>query len=146
MGHIPTGAPLTILIAGAVATALQSLEALERQSHEAADDFRFERVDSGRRSLRNLVQSTRTLIRLAAMTAHVTGTDVHTFCRATGCPADERTQNALDLLTARLLAKDWIALGALLDEEFTGALDAWRTFFEALGSFCHDGGPGGMAA
>jgi hypothetical protein len=144
--QIPGLAPLTTLIAGAVATALQSLEALDRQAREAAADFRLTQVDSAKRSLKNLVQSTRTLIRLAAMAAHITGTDIRTLCRTTGFPADEQTQNALDLLTARLLAKDWLALADLLDEEFAGALAEWRSIFEALGESCFDPGPEGLAA
>jgi len=143
---LPAKVPLTALIAGAIGTALQSLDALERQSREAAGDFRGTNIDQAKRSLKNLVQSTRTLIRLAAMTAHVAGTDVRTFCRISGFPADHGTQNALDLLTARLLAKDWPALADLLDQEFAGALSEWRSIFEALGGLYFDPGPEGLAA
>ncbi len=129
------------LIAEAVATALQSLDVLEGHAIEVASDFRIADIAQAQRGLRNLVQSTRTLLRLAAMAAHATGTDVRALCRATESEADTQTQNALDLLTAMIVAKDWPALAGLLEMEFASALGEWRAIFEALGEFCFDPGP-----
>jgi hypothetical protein len=134
------------LIAEATAIALQNLDVLERHAREVAFEFRSAELASGQRGLRNLVQSTRTLLRLAAMAAHATGTNVRALCRTTRSTADRQTQQALDQLTAVLIAKDWTALANLLDREYTVALGAWRSIFETLGDSSLDPDPNGLAA
>jgi len=134
------------LVAEATAIALQNLDVLERHAREVAFEFRSAELAAGQRGLRNLVQSTRTLLRLAAMASHATGTDVRTLCRATHSTADRQTQMALDQLTAVLITKDWMALASLLEHEYSAALNAWRSIFEALGGACFEPEPGGFAA
>jgi hypothetical protein len=134
------------LVLDAAAIAFQVLDLLERYAWEVASDFRQSDVASAQRGLRNLVQSTRTLLRLAAMAARARGTDIRTLCHDMGSAADRQAQDALDQLTALLVGRDWAALALLLERDYHGALAEWRTIFGTLGDSCFEPGPDGHAA
>ncbi len=134
------------LVVEATAIAFQTLELLEEHAREVAADFRASDVVAAQRGLRNLVHSTRTLLRLAAMSAHAAGTNVRALCHAVGSTADRQAQNALDHLTALLIARDWSGMAALLELEFSSTLAEWRTIFEVLADSCFEPDPGGLSA
>jgi hypothetical protein len=134
-------AALPAVVAEATAIALQDLELLEARVREVARDFRSSDVGAAQRGLSQLVQGTRTIVRLAALSAHAAGTNVREFCRATGSTADRQLQRVLDQLTAVLIAKDRNAIANLLDGEFVTSLSAWRSIVESLGERSFDPGP-----
>jgi hypothetical protein len=135
-----------VFIAETIAIALQNIETLERHAREVAHDFRSADLQTAHRGLRHLVQSTRMLLRLAAMSAHATGTEIRDICRATRSTADRQMQHVLDQLTAVLIARDARSVASLLEREYVTALAAWRPIFETLNDACFDPDPGGRAA
>ncbi len=136
----------TLLIAEAVATALESLTVLERHTGEVADAFRWNRLGDAQRGLAEIVQSTQSLLQLAAMVAQATGVDFGTLCGPEGLRAKDDTSEALDLIIEQQLADDWAALSDTLDQDFISLLTQWRLVFETLGGLPPQGGPGGRAA
>jgi hypothetical protein len=134
------------LVAEAAVTALQSLEAIARHTHEVADAFRWNHLALGHGGLSALVQSTQTLLRLAVMAAEVTGTPLEAFCQAGDGRADLMTRAAVDEVIAAQLARDWPALAGALDGAFGEALEAWCDVFGRLVPPAGEPGPGGSAA
>ncbi|MEZ5316954.1 MAG: hypothetical protein R2752_06085 [Vicinamibacterales bacterium] len=134
------------LVAEAAVTALQSLEAIARHTHEVADAFRWNHVTLGQGGLSALVQSTQTLLRLAVTAAEVTGTPFERFCRVGDERADLLTRAAVDEVIAAQMARDWSALAGALDGAFVPAMEAWRDVFGQLVPPAGEPGPGGSAA
>src|SRR5262245_55993706 len=141
-----SASPGSLLLAEAVATALESLSVLERHTQEVADAFRWDRIGEAQRGLTDLIHSTQTLLQVAAMVAQATGVDFATLCGPDGLRAQDDTSAVLDLIIAQQLADDWTGLSDTLDQDFTSMLAQWRLVFETLCGPPADGGPGGRAA
>lgn len=135
--------PTAALVREAVDTALDSLEALELQARDVARRFRRQTLDEAQMGLAQLVQSTQTLLKLAAMTAGATGTDLEAVCETHNLAADKQTHDALSHLIGRQLERDWHGLARVIDHSFIGVLRAWRSVFQVLGGST---GPYGHAA
>jgi hypothetical protein len=143
---VPRADPGTLLVAEAVATALESLTVLERHTQEVAEAFRWNRIADAQRGLTDLVQSTQTLLQIAAMVAQATGVDFATLCGPDGLRAQDDTGTTVDLIIERQLALDWTGLAEALDQDFTSVLTEWRLVFETLGGVPSGDRPGGRAA
>ena len=141
---VPEGNPA--LVAEACATALQSLDVLERHARDVADGFRWGHLVEAHQGLVALVESTQTLLRLAAMAAAVGGFDLLVLCRLADRSADEETRTAVDGIVTAQLRRDWPALAAGIDGPYVSALGQWRAVFERLMAQVGDGLPGGHAA
>jgi hypothetical protein len=135
--------PTAALVQEAVATALDSLGALEHQARDVARRFRRPPVAEAQFGLTQLVQSMQTLLRLAEMTATASGTDLESLCEAEGLTAPAETNAAVSSLIREQMAGDWRAVAGVLERPFLSALGAWRRVFEVLGP---DPGPYGTAA
>jgi hypothetical protein len=135
--------PTAALLREAIDTALDSLDALELQARDTARRFRRRAVDEAQHGLAQLVESTQTLLTLAAMTAGASGTDIETLCAEHDIAAERATHAALSAMIGRQLEHDWYGLAGVIEQPFTAALRAWRAVFQAL-----DGatGPCGTAA
>ncbi|MCC7044658.1 MAG: hypothetical protein IT183_12405 [Acidobacteria bacterium] len=135
--------PTAALLREAIDTALDSLDALELQARDAARRFRRHAIDDAQHGLAQLVESTQTLLKLAAMTAGASGTDIETLCAEHDIAAERATHAALSAMIGRQLEHDWHGLARVIEQPFTAALHAWRAVFLAL-----DGttGPCGTAA
>lgn len=125
--------PTAALVREAVDTALDSLAALESQARDVARRFRRQALDEAQAGLADLVQSTQTLLKLAAMTAEATGTDIESICGTYGLDADARTHATITGLIGRQLERDWHGLARIIDPGFVGVIGAWRMVFEILG-------------
>lgn len=139
----PAPLPTTALVREAIDTALDSLDALEHQARDVARRFRRQALDEAHTGLAHLVQSTRTLLELAAMTADATGTDIETVCETHGLAAEAETHQALACLIGRQLEHDWHGLARVIERSFVALFATWRLVFEALGGPTH---PYGHAA
>ena len=139
-GNLPTAA----LVREAVDTALVSLESLEHQARDVARRFRRRALDDAQLGLSHLVQSTQTLLRLAAMAADASGTDLETLCESHGIPAASRTNDAVSDLIRGQMAGDWHGMAAVIEKPYVAALAAWRAVFQLIGG--PSGGPYGHAA
>ncbi len=139
-------APLSTaaLVKEAIDTALESLDTLEHQARDVARRFRRGARTDAQLGLTHLMQSTQTLLKLAAMAAGASGTDLETLCERHGLRAEGQTQMAVSELIRRQLAEDWSGLAATLDRSFSAALEGWRRVFIALGGT--PTGPYGHAA
>lgn len=135
--------PAEALLREAVDTALDSLDLLEHQARDIARRFRRQALDEAHLGLSQLVHSTQTLLRLAAMTAGAAGTDIETLCASHGITAEAQTQTTLSSLIGRQLEHDWHGLAGVIDHSFVAALASWRAVFEVLGG---TPGPCGHAA
>src|SRR5690606_18931418 len=102
------------LVREAVETALDSLDALESQAHDTARRFRRRALDEAQLGLVSLVESTATLLKLAAMAAHASGTDIETVCDTCGIDAEQQTHASLSQLIARQLEHDWHGLAGVI--------------------------------
>lgn len=131
--EMPAPLPTDALVREAVDTALDSLAALDSQAHDTARRFRRHAVDEAQHELAQLVQSTQTLLKLAAMTADASGTTIDVVCETHGIDAEPRTQAALSQMIGRQLEHDWHGLARVIEQSFVGALNAWRDVFEAMG-------------
>ena len=124
------------------------IDALERQAREAGRGLPAGAVRGGRPpAWRTWCRAHRRCSGSRRWPPHATGTDVaHALRGTTGCPAGRADADcAVDLLIgAPARRRTGAALAATLDDEFSRALGVWRAVFEALGSFCHDSGPGGQ--
>lgn len=138
-GPLPTSA----LVREAVDTALDSLTALDAQARDVARRFRRHSLDEAQAGLADLVQSTQTLLKLAAMTAEAIGTDIESLCADYELDAEARTHATLTMLIGRQLERDWQELAGVIDTGLVGVLAAWRLVFEILGEPTD---PGGRAA
>jgi hypothetical protein len=130
----------------AVSVALDTLELLQRRSHEVADGFRANRIQEANDGLSEIVQSTGTLLRLAMAAARATGRNLTALCTSHGTRIDQDTCSAVDRLIAHQFAANWPALAETLDTDFAPALSQWRFVFEALGAPDDDDDNGGRAA
>lgn len=144
--HASDDAPLSTeaLVKEAIDTALESLDTLEHQARDTARRFRRGARAEAQLGLTHLMQSMQTLLRLAAMAAGASGTDLETFCERHALRAEGQTQMAVGELIRRQLAQDWSGLAATLDRPFSAALEGWRRVFIALGGT--PTGPYGHAA
>jgi hypothetical protein len=129
----------------AVVVALETLELLQRRSHEVAEGFRRNRIQEANNGLSEIVQSIGTLLRLAVAAARATGANLTSIWTANGSRIDEDTCAAVDRLIAQQFAANWVGLADTLDADFTPALAQWRFVFEAIGS-PDDDDNGGRAA
>jgi hypothetical protein len=136
--------PTEALVKEAMDTALESVDTLEHQARDIARRFRRGARAEAQLGLTHLMQSTQTLLQLASMAATAIGTDIETVCARNDLHAEAQTNTALHELIRQQLAEDWTALATALDRAFTGALDAWRRVFIALGGT--PTGPYGHAA
>jgi hypothetical protein len=143
---ISSGGSTLPQVIDAVTVALETLDLLQRRSHEVADRFRSNRIQEAHDGLSEIVQSTGTLLRLAMAAARATGANLTALCTANGSRVDQDTCSALDRLIAQQFAANWIALADALDSDFSPALAQWRFVFEALGSPDDDDDNGGRAA
>lgn len=141
--EMPAPLPTDALVREAVDTALDSLAALDSQARDTARRFRRQAVDEAQHELAQLVQSTQTLLKLAAMTADASGTTIDVVCETHGIDAEPRTQAALSQMIGRQLEHDWHGLARVIEQSFVGALNAWRDVFEAMST---SPGPCGTAA
>lgn len=116
----------------AAGLAFQTLDLLERRSHEVAEGFRWNRVAEANAGLGELVQSTQLLLRLAMAMAGATGVDLASACVVDGARVDEGTRTAVDRLITKQLAADWLAVAETIDEDLAPAIARWRSVFEAL--------------
>lgn len=132
------------LVKEALDTALESLDTLEHQTRDVARRFRRGARAEAQLGLTHLMQSTQTLLRLAAMAAGVSGVDLEALCEREGLRAEAQTQAAVTELIRQQLAGDWSALAVSLDRSFAAALEGWRRVFIALGGT--PTGPYGHAA
>ena len=141
--HMPVRVPL---VDEAIATAIDSVDVLERHTQEVADAFRWERLEEAQLGLTELVQSTQTLLRLAGVTAHASGVRLEDLRNPRGARVDDNTHAAVELIIEQQVAGDWAALADTLDDDFTAALTEWRQVFEALAQSTTDDDPPGRAA
>mgnify|MGYP001553726840 CR=1 FL=1 len=132
------------LVKEALDTALESLDTLEHQARDVARRFRRGARADAQIGLTQLMQSTQTLLKLAAMAAGASGVDLEELCERADLHAEAQTHNAVTELIRQQLAEDWAALAAALDRPFTAALEGWRRVFIALGGT--PTGPSGHAA
>lgn len=138
------GAPSAELIGQAVAAAGMALRTLDRQARDVASEFRVSPGARAQQGLAHLVDSTHTLVRLAAMTARAAGADLQALSEASGNAAG-RTADAVTALVRHQLTHEWDDLAETLDGSFVRALAAWRLVFGALEAPA-DPGPMGHAA
>jgi hypothetical protein len=134
----------TALVKEALDTALESLDTLEHQTRDVARRFRRGARAEAQVGLTQLMQSTQTLLKLAAMAAGASGVDLEELCERAELHAEAQTQLAVGELIRQQLAEDWAALAMALDRPFAAALDGWRRVFIALGGT--PTGPYGHAA
>jgi hypothetical protein len=139
-----TPLPTAALVQEAVDTALESLDALEHQARDVARRFRRGARAEAQLGLSQLMQSTRTLLELAAMAAGASGVDFAALCERDDLRAEAQTQIAVSELIRQQLAGNWTALATALDRPFAVALEGWRRVFIALGGT--PTGPYGHAA
>jgi hypothetical protein len=121
------------LIQEAVDAALDALDTLERQTRDVARRFRRGAREEAQTGLTELMHSTQTLLKLAAMAADASGTTLETLCETHQLRVEFQTQVAVNELIQQQLRQDWGALAAALDRAFTAALEGWRGVFIALG-------------
>jgi hypothetical protein len=121
------------LVQEAVDTALESLDSLEHQARDIARRFRRGAQEEAQRGLAHLMQSMQTLLKLAAMAAGASGTDLDTLCERHHLNAEGQTNAAVNELIRHQIAGDSGALATALDRHFSAALLAWRRVFVALG-------------
>jgi len=133
-----------VLIKEALDTALESLDTLEHQVRDVARRFRRGARGEAQLGLAHVMQSTQTLLKLAAMASGASGVDLDELCQRNDLHAEAQTQLAVSELIRQQLAEDWTALAAVLDRPFAAALDGWRRVFIALGGT--PTGPYGHAA
>ncbi len=132
------------LVRQSVAAAGMALRALDRQAREVARQFRLVPGAQAQQGLTHLVDSTQTLLELAAMTALAAGADLQALSDASGNAAG-RTADAVTALIRHQLLHEWDELAETLDGSFVRALAAWRLVFGALDAPA-DPGPMGHAA
>jgi hypothetical protein len=140
----PVGAPtarpggrtsrLSPIAAEAVSTGLEILTSLERRTREVAREFRWNRIESGRQGLVDLVHSTQALVTLATTTATALGEDLDLSAEASGFSAAESTRHVIGRLIAGQARGDWHAVATTLERGFPLALAAWRTVFDTFSS------------
>ena len=141
---VRTVIPTAALVQEALDTALESLDTLEHQTRDVARRFRRGARAEAQLGLTHLMQSTQTLLKLAAMAAGASGVDLDELCHRQDLHAQAQTQQAVGELIHQQLAQDWSALAAALDQSFAAALQGWRSVFIALGGT--PTGPYGHAA
>lgn len=142
--HAEEPVPTAALVKEALDTALESLDTLEHQTRDVARRFRRGARAEAQLGLTQLMQSTQTLLKLAAMAAGASGVDLEALCQRDDLHAEAQTQLAVGELIRQQLAEDWAALATALDRPFTAALEGWRRVFIALGGT--PTGPYGHAA
>jgi hypothetical protein len=121
----------TTLVREAVTAAFRALRTLDADARRVARQFRTLPGARAQQQLTHLVESTQTLLRLAAMTAAVAGQDLDVLSVAHG-RATARTTDAVASLIRQQLTQNWDELAATLDGEFAEAMAAWRHVFAAL--------------
>ena len=129
-GSRPSG--LSPIAFEAVSTGLESLASLERRTREVARDFRWNRIESGRQGLADLVHGTQALVTLATSTANALGEDLDLSAEAHGFSAAETTRHVIGRLIAGQTRADWRAIADTLERGFPLALAAWRTVFHTF--------------
>lgn len=136
--------PVAVLVRDAVRAASSAIRALDAQARDVARRFRTRPGARAQQGLTHLIDSTQTLLKLAAMAAAVAGVDLRVLSDAHGHAA-EATDQAVASLIRHQLTEDWCALAETLDAEFTRALVGWRRVFAAFDAPT-DPGPMGQAA
>lgn len=137
--HDESPLPTAALVREAADTALDSLDALESQARDVARRFKRLAIDEAQAGLAGLVQSMQTLLKLAAMAATATGTDIETLCRDHDLDIEADMHSALAKLIGRQLERDWHGLARVIDHSLVPVLDVWRAVFLALGGTTHHG-------
>jgi hypothetical protein len=150
VGHpseaLPWPQPETVepLVGQAIDLAFESLNRLERQAREVARWFRMDAREEAQNGLRDLMNATQTLVKLAALSAGASDIDLDVLCERRGINAEGETNAVLNELIWYQKAADGQALAATLEQPFAAALDLWRQVFAALGGAPPD--PYGHAA
>jgi hypothetical protein len=132
------------LVREAADTALEGLDTLEHQARDIARRFRRGAQEEAQRGLAHLMQSLQTVLRLAAVAAVATGTDLETLCERFDVNPEGQTNAAVNELIRCQVASDASGLATALDRWLTPALTAWRRVFVLLGGT--PAGPYGDAA
>jgi hypothetical protein len=132
------------LVREAADTALESLDTLEHQTRDVARRFRRGASTEAQNGLTHLMQSTQTLLKLAALAAGSAGTTLEALCERHDLRAESQTNLAVSELIRQQMTGDRSAIAAVLDHSFLLALAAWRLVFVALGGT--PTGPYGHAA
>jgi len=132
------------LVKEAADTALESIDTLEHQVRDVARRFRRGAWVEAQSGLTHLMQSTQTLLKLAALTAGAAGTNLEAICDRHDVRAEAQTNLAVSELIRQQMTGDRSAIAAVLDHAFMAALGAWRRVFVALGGT--PTGPYGPAA
>ncbi len=132
-------------LAEAVETALAGIDVLDHHARRIARIFRDGRVAEARLGLADLIETTQTMLRLAATAADAAGQDLMTAGDLHGRQLADDTRAVVDALIDAQMAGAWDRLASTLDGDFTSVLGGWRAVFEWLAAF---GGPhpGGRAA
>ena len=143
-GYHPAGGTADALVERAIDAALEGLNNLERQAREVARRFRTVAVTEARQGLVELVAATEQIVTLASAAADACGTDLTTFCEATGLRAETETASLMNELLRHQRADDSQGLAAALERYFGNVLEEWRQVFFALGDPPTD--PSGHAA
>jgi len=133
-------------IASAARDGLEGLSALEQHAQEVADGFRWDQITDASRGLVQLVQGTRTMLRLADATAQASGRRLTDVLSGEEPRADRETHVAVRRLVECHETGDWSGLADTLDQDFVSALGLWRGVFETLGHNSPEPSPDGFAA
>lgn len=124
--------PTVALVREAIDTALDSVDALELQARDTARRFRRYAIAEAQQGLVDVVQSTQTLLALAAMTAEASGTTIDAICVQCQNTVERDTHTALTAMIGRQLEHDWHGLARVIEQPFSAALRGWRDVFLAL--------------
>ena len=138
------GIDRSLLVIDATTAGLSAITALDVESRGVARRFRFMPGAETERRLVQVVESTQTLLKLAAAAGEVAEVNLEQLCEAHG-QAARRMHDAVAAVIRAQLVSDWEALADALDRDLIPALGAWRRVFAAIaGPF--DAGPSGHAA
>lgn len=139
---------LTPIAAEAIATGLESLLSIEGRTRDVARQFRWNRIESAREGLTDLVHGTQAVVALATTTANALGDDLDGATEADGFSAAELTRHVIGRLIAGQTQQDWRGVADTLERGFLQALAAWRAVFEAFAAAApiDDSDPSGHAA
>jgi hypothetical protein len=139
----------SLLILDSIGAAVAALSALDAETRDVARRFRYTPGAEAQRRLAHVVESTQTLLKLAAIVASVAGEDLEQLCEDQG-QALIRMHRAVTTAVRAQLTGEWGALAASLEHDLLGALAAWRRVFAAIEAphvrRPYDDGPSGHAA
>jgi hypothetical protein len=137
------------LILETIGAAVKAVRALDAETRDVARRFRYTPGAEAQRRLAHVVESTQTLLKLAATVASIAGEDLEQLCEDHG-HALVLMHSAVTTAVRAQLTGEWSALAASLEHDLLGALAAWRRVFAAIeepyARRPYDDGPSGHAA